>query len=69
LSRKNHFNAYCDDNLFWLLRKYKKKPFSDSIVFFGLNNSLNVYIYANNAIKMQLPLSSGLAGAEGGFHG
>jgi len=48
---------------------YYKKPFSASIVLFWVgNNFLDVYVYANDAIGMQLPLLSGLTGAEGGFH-
>ena len=46
-----------------------KKPFSASIVLFWVgNNFLDVYVYANDAQVMQLPLLSGLTGAEGGFH-
>jgi len=46
-----------------------KKPFSASIVLFWVgNNFLDVYVYANDAQIMQLPLLSGLTGAEGGFH-
>ena len=46
-----------------------KKPFSASIVLFWVgNNFLDVYVYANDAVVMQLPLLSGLTGAEGGFH-
>lgn len=48
---------------------YYKKPFSASIVLFWVgNNFLDVYVYANDAAVMQLPLLSGLTGAEGGFH-
>ena len=48
---------------------YYKKPFSASIVSFWVgNNFLDVYVYANDAQVMQLPLLSGLTGAEGGFH-
>ena len=48
---------------------YYKKPFSASIVLFWVGeNFLDVYVYANDAIVMQLPLLSGLTGAEGGFH-
>ena len=46
-----------------------KKPFSASIVLFWVgNNFLDVYVYAADAVVMQLPLLSGLTGAEGGFH-
>lgn len=48
---------------------YHQKPFSASIVLFWVaNNFLDVYVYANDAVVMQLPLLSGLTGAEGGFH-
>ena len=48
---------------------YYRKPFSASIVLFWVgNNFLDVYVYANDAVVMQLPLLSGLTGAEGGFH-
>ena len=48
---------------------FYKKPFSASIVLFWVgNNFLDVYVYANDAVAMQLPLLSGLTGAEGGFH-
>ena len=48
---------------------YYKKPFSASIVLFWVgNNFLDVYVYANDAQAIQLPLLSGLTGAEGGFH-
>jgi hypothetical protein len=48
---------------------YHRKPFSASIVLFWVgSNFLDVYVYANDAQVMQLPLLSGLTGAEGGFH-
>jgi hypothetical protein len=48
---------------------YHRKPFSASIVLFWVgNNFLDVYVYASDAQVMQLPLLSGLSGAEGGFH-
>ncbi len=48
---------------------YYKKLFSASIVLFWVgNNFLDVYVYASDAVVMQLPLLSGLTGAEGGFH-
>ena len=48
---------------------YYKKPFSAAIVLFWVgNNFLDVYVYAADAVVMQLPLLSGLTGAEGGFH-
>lgn len=48
---------------------YHKKPFSASIVLFWVgNNFLDVYVYASDAVVMQLPLLSGVTGSEGGFH-
>ncbi len=48
---------------------WNKKPFSASIVLFWVgNNFLDVYVYANDAVVMQLPLLSGVTGSEGGFH-
>lgn len=48
---------------------WHKKYFSASIVLFWVgNNFLDVYVYANDAVVMQLPLLSGLTGSEGGFH-
>lgn len=48
---------------------FHRKPFSASIVLFWVGeNFLEVYVYANDAVVMQLPLLSGLTGAEGGFH-
>jgi hypothetical protein len=48
---------------------WHKKPFSASIVLFWVGSSiLDVYVYANDAVVMQLPLLSGLTGSEGGFH-
>jgi hypothetical protein len=48
---------------------WNEKPFSASIVLFWVGNSiLDVYVYANDAVVMQLPLLSGLTGSEGGFH-
>lgn len=48
---------------------WHKKPFSASIVLFWVGSSIiDVYIYANDAQVMQLPLLSGMTGAEGGFH-
>lgn len=45
------------------------KPFSASVVLFWVGQSLiNVYIYAADAVKMQLVLTSGLTGSEGSFH-
>jgi hypothetical protein len=48
---------------------WNKKPFSASIVLFWVGQSLtDVYVYANDAVVMQLPLLSGMTGSEGGFH-
>jgi hypothetical protein len=48
---------------------WHKKPFSASIVLFWVGSSiLDVYVYANDAVVMQLPLLSGVTGSEGGFH-
>lgn len=48
---------------------YHGKPFSASIVLFWVGLSvLDVYVYASDAVVMQLPLLSGLTGSEGGFH-
>lgn len=48
---------------------WNRKFYSASVVLFWLGQSLiNVYIYANDAVKMQLVLTSGLTGSEGSFH-
>ena len=48
---------------------YHKKYFSASIVLMWVGQSFNdVYVYANDAQVMQLPLLSGVTGSEGGFH-
>lgn len=48
---------------------YHGKPFSASIVLLWAGQSMtDVYVYANDAQVMRLPLLSGLTGAEGGFH-
>ena len=48
---------------------YHEKPFSASVVLFWIGQSfLDVYVYADDAVRMQLPLLSGLTGSEGGFH-
>ncbi len=45
------------------------KPYSASIVLFWIGQSLlNVFVYANDAVVMQLVLTSGFTGAEGSFH-
>lgn len=48
---------------------WNEKPYSASIVLFWVGQSfINVYIYAADAVKMQLVLTSGLTGSEGSFH-
>ena len=55
--------------VFFIYFIYHQKPFSASIVLFWVgNNFLDVYVYASDAVVMQLPLLSDLTGAEGGFH-
>lgn len=45
------------------------KPYSASIVLFWVGQSLiNVHIYAADAVKMQIVLTSGMTGSEGSFH-
>jgi hypothetical protein len=46
-----------------------EKYYSAAIVLFWAGQSvLNVFVYANDAIAMQLVLTSGLTGSEGSFH-
>ncbi len=48
---------------------FQGKKFSASVVLFWVGQSLtDVYVYANDAAVMQLPLLSGVTGSEGGFH-
>lgn len=48
---------------------YHQKPFSAAIVLFWLGMSFNdVYVYANDAVVMELPLLTGYTGSEGSFH-
>ncbi|MBC7796873.1 MAG: hypothetical protein H7Z37_08375 [Pyrinomonadaceae bacterium] len=48
---------------------YNEKPFSASMVLFWVGESLcDVYVYAADAQVMQLLLTSGMTGSEGGFH-
>lgn len=48
---------------------WHNKPFSAAVVLFWVGeNFLDVYVYASDAVVMQLPLLSGLTGSEGGFH-
>lgn len=50
---------------FW----WHKKPYSAAIVLFWVGQSiLNVYVYAADAVVMQLVLTSGFTGSEGSFH-
>ncbi len=46
-----------------------EKYYSASIVLFWVGQSiLNVYVYAQDAVVMQIVLLGGLTGSEGGFH-
>lgn len=48
---------------------YQGSMYSASIVLFWVGQSLlNVFVYAGDAVKGQLVLTSGLTGSEGGFH-
>lgn len=48
---------------------WNEKPYSASIVLFWVGQSiLNVWVYASDAVVMQLVLTSGLTGSEGSFH-
>jgi hypothetical protein len=50
---------------FWWHEKY----YSAAIVLFWVGQSiLNVFVYASDAVVMQLVLTSGLTGSEGSFH-
>jgi len=50
---------------FWWNEKY----YSAAIVLFWFGQSiLNVFVYANDAVVMQLVLTSGMTGSEGSFH-
>ncbi len=45
------------------------KPYSAAIVLLWVGQSiLNVWVYASDAVVMQLVLTSGLTGSEGSFH-
>jgi len=47
----------------------REEWFSSSIVLFWVGQSMiNVYVYAQDAVKMELVLLGGLTGSEGGFH-
>jgi hypothetical protein len=48
---------------------WHEKPYSAAMVLFWVGQSIvNVYIYANDAVTMQLVLTSGMTGSEGSFH-
>ncbi len=48
---------------------WNEKYYSAAIVVFWVGQSvLNVWVYASDAVVMQLMLTSGSTGAEGGFH-
>ena len=48
---------------------WNEKYYSAAIVFFWLGQSiLNVFVYAQDAVVMQIVLLGGLTGSEGGFH-
>ena len=48
---------------------WHEKYYSAAIVLFWVGQSvLNVFVYANDAVAMQLVLTSGLTGSEGSFH-
>jgi len=48
---------------------WQQKYYAASIVLFWVGQSiLNVYVYAADAVVMQLVLTSGFTGSEGSFH-
>jgi hypothetical protein len=48
---------------------WRKQYYSSSIVGFWVGQSIiNVYVYAADAVVMQLVLTSGFTGSEGSFH-
>ncbi|MGI8811042.1 MAG: hypothetical protein ACR2IH_00755 [Pyrinomonadaceae bacterium] len=48
---------------------WNEKYYSAAIVFFWVGQSiLNVFVYAADAVTMQLVLTSGMTGSEGSFH-
>lgn len=48
---------------------WHEKPYSAAIVLFWVGQSiLNVWVYASDAVVMQLVLTSGFTGTEGSFH-
>lgn len=45
------------------------QPYSAAVVLFWVGQSiLNVWVYADDAVRMQLVLTSGMTGSEGSFH-
>ena len=48
---------------------WQRSYYSAAIVLFWVGQSiLNVWVYASDAVVMQLVLTSGFTGSEGGFH-
>ena len=48
---------------------WQRSYYSAAIVLFWVGQSiLNVWVYAADAVKMQLVLTSGFTGSEGSFH-
>jgi hypothetical protein len=48
---------------------WNEKYYSAAVVLFWVGQSiLNVYVYAADAVVMQLVLTSGMTGSEGSFH-
>ena len=55
--------------MFFIYFVYQKHYYSASFVLFWVGQSLlNVFVYANDAVVMQLVLNSGMTGSEGSFH-
>jgi hypothetical protein len=55
--------------VFFIYFVYHKHYYSASFVLFWVGQSLlNVFVYANDAVVMQLVLNSGFTGSEGSFH-
>jgi hypothetical protein len=54
---------------FFIYFVYQRHFYSAAFVLFWVGQSLlNVFVYANDAVVMQLVLNSGLTGSEGSFH-
>ncbi len=48
---------------------WNEKPYSAAMVLFWVGQSIvNVWVYASDAVVMQLVLTSGMTGSEGSFH-